>query len=991
VRLILTTLACIAAALSGFGPADHAVAARPAEPLPSIVSPKGASDLETLAAHEVRRYVYLRTGRLLPIVPTVPDAVGAIVVARKDRDVVTALAREAKLEAAVGALSDQAYLLKTIPHAIGPVVLIAGGDDAGTLYGAYRFAEQLGVRFDLHGDVVPDKRIDLNWPVVDESAKPLFALRGIQPFHDFPEGPDWWNADDYKAVISQLPKMGMNFIGLHTYPEGGPNAEPTVWIGLPGDVAEDGTVKFSYPASTYNTLRPTWGYAPKKTGEYLFGAAALFDRDDYGADVMRGLCPEPATTEHANEVFNRTAAMLREAFEHAHALGVKTCVGTETPLTVPRQLQQRLRDAGKDPADLAVVQELYEGIFARAARAYPIDYYWMWTPEWWLGQVPKDHVEKTVADMLAACKAAQRVHAPFQLATCGWVLGPPDDRSLWDEALPKDMPVSCINRDVGKAPVDPSFLHVTGREKWAIPWLEDDPALTSPQLWVGRMRRDAADALRYGCTGLMGIHWRTRILSPNVSALAKAAWSQSGWNTNEVVSAAINGGPAGPWNRPISNTDDDVLYQTVRWAVSMYRLFVPNGTYTVTLKFCESNFGEAGRRVFDVKLQGKTVIEKLDVVARVGVDAALDCVFKDIAVTNGYLEVEFVGRSDAPSIAAIAVEGPAATLKINCGGPAYKDYAADTVLAVHYCPTEDFYLDWATAQFGPEAAQDTAHIFEKIDGHLPQPVGWVGGPGGTGPDGHAWADAQAEYAFVDELAALRSRVVGAGSLERFDYWLNTFRYMRALARMRCVWGELSRALEQVKAAPDAEAKKCLAHDVALPARRELIGAIGEMYQYLLATVSSSGEMGTIANWEQHMLPGLLGGTAQELTQALGAELPQDAMPPKEYAGLPRLIVPTVRTSLAAGETLTLKVIYLSASPPKEAALFWREMGRGEFAQVPLSHVARAVYSVQFPPEGSRPDDVEYYVRVLTADDKELFFPATAPSMNQTLVVMPHHH
>ena len=27
----------------------------------------------------------------------------------------------------------------------------------------------------------------------------------------------------------------------------------------------------------------------------------------------------------------------------------------------------------------------------------------------------------------------------------------------------------------------------------------------------------------------MGIHWRTRILGPNVSALAKAAWEQGEW------------------------------------------------------------------------------------------------------------------------------------------------------------------------------------------------------------------------------------------------------------------------------------------------------------------------------------------------------------------------------------------------------------------------------------------------------------------------------
>ena len=89
--------------------------------------------------------------------------------------------------------------------------------------------------------------------------------------------------------------------------------------------------------------------------------------------------------------------------------------------------------------------------------------------------------------------------------------------------------MGCINREVGNTPVEPGFADATGRPKWAIPWMEDDPGMTIPQLWAGRMRRDAADALQYGCTGLMGIHWRTRILSPNVSALAKAAWDQSGW------------------------------------------------------------------------------------------------------------------------------------------------------------------------------------------------------------------------------------------------------------------------------------------------------------------------------------------------------------------------------------------------------------------------------------------------------------------------------
>src|SRR3990170_2954116 len=215
----------------------------------TIVCPSDASPAEKLAAKEIRRYLYLRTGKLVPIVPAdaeLPTAGGLIVVGCKDQAIARALAVDnPETASAVNTLESQQYLLKTVENgkdasaalpAAGGLrstrLLIVGGDAIGTLYGAYRFAEHLGVRFYLHGDTIPDERIALKIPDLNETGKPLFETRGIQPFHDFPEGPDWWNADDYKAVIAQLPKLRMNFFGLHTYPQGGVGPEPTVWIGL---------------------------------------------------------------------------------------------------------------------------------------------------------------------------------------------------------------------------------------------------------------------------------------------------------------------------------------------------------------------------------------------------------------------------------------------------------------------------------------------------------------------------------------------------------------------------------------------------------------------------------------------------------------------------------------------------------------------------------------------------------------------------------------
>ncbi|MEN6425901.1 MAG: malectin domain-containing carbohydrate-binding protein [Phycisphaerales bacterium] len=981
----------------------------------TIVEPAGAELPERLAAKEARRYLYLRTGQLVEIVPAGDRKPSDtwIVVGRKDRDVVGAVVKGTpQLAESVRTLQPQQYLLKTISSGDGKTLLIVGGDAVGTLYGVYRFAEHLGVRFYMHGDVVPDEKIDPTLPILDERGEALFQTRGIQPFHDFPEGPDWWNTDDYKAIIAQLPKMRMNFFGLHTYPQGGVGPEPTVWIGLKEDVNSDGTVRFSSPSSYQNTARGNWGYIHKKTGEFSFGTDVLFEQDDYGPDVMSGAMPWPDAPEERNTVFNATGKMLGEAFEFAHWLGVRTCVGTETPLIVPDVVKERIRSKGEDPSDPGVVRELYEGMFQRIARAYPLDYYWFWTPEDWTWGNPKDEaVAATVADLQAAIEASKNVKSPFILATCGWVLGPPKDRAMFDNLLPKQMPMSCISRNVGFAPVEVGFARVEGRPEWAIPWLEDDPALTIPQLWVGRMRRDAADALAYGCSGLLGIHWRTRILGPNVSALAKAAWDQKPWNPYlgkemplpdpQHTEGREGGRDAASPNNPIADTEQDVLYQTVAYGLKAYRLKVPKGSYDVRLQFCEPHYAEAGKRVFGVTLQGKKVIDKLDLFATVGKNRAIDYTFPGIEVADGMLEIQFDNIMEYPCVAAFVVEGNGVTRKVNCGGPAIDGYEADmarsdTDSRPRDLPAGDFYLDWAKAEFGSAVAEPVSTIFAKLDGgpdmgigperdaHLPRPAVWVDGPGGIAPDWRPWSKVEKDYAFVDELAALRPKVTGAGNLERFDYWLNTMRYLRAMGQVNCTWFRLNKAMEELKKQENAENRKQLAREKALPIRKELVEQTGQVHELLLETITTTGGMGTVANWQQHLLPSLLTEPGKELADILGESLPADAQPSNSYDGPPRLIVPTVRTSLVAGEDLRLKVILVGRASP--LVLHWRPLGRGEFSALPVEHVARGVYRVRIPADRIAGKDFEYYVEA-AMDGNTIRFPVTAPAMNQTVVVV----
>jgi hypothetical protein len=492
--------------------------------VPDIFYLKNTTPTENLAAKELQRYIYLRTGllpelKLADKLSKIPEH--SIIIASVTEIHESALKKLIKNDVVLGHDDYQ------LTSALNGSLIIKGGSDIAVLYGAYKFLTTTGISFEIQDDIIPDdKTSDIVLTGFDKIYSPSFALRGIQPFHDFPEGPDWWSKDDYDAIIAQLPKLGMNFIGFHTYPETRPfggwsKAEPMVWIGNKENINANGTVQTAYPVLHANTGDSTWAYYPKNTSDFHFGASQIFESDIYGAPYMQNISNWPHTDQENVNIFNQVGSLLNNAFTLAKRLGVKTCMGTETPLAIPDQVKQ----ANKGMTSDSLSQALYEGIFTRIIKTHPLDYYWFWTPESWTWEgEANDAVEQTEKDLQNALSAAKKVNAPFTLATCGWVLGPARDRAEFDRILPKVMPFGVINRQTGFTPVEPSFAKINGRPKWEISWLEDDPALTAPQLWAGRVVKDAIDAYKYGCTGFMGIHWRTENLSPTFMALAEAGW-----------------------------------------------------------------------------------------------------------------------------------------------------------------------------------------------------------------------------------------------------------------------------------------------------------------------------------------------------------------------------------------------------------------------------------------------------------------------------------
>jgi hypothetical protein len=125
----------------------------------------------------------------------------------------------------------------------------------------------------------------------------------------------------------------------------------------------------------------------------------------------------------------------------------------------------------------------------------------------------------------------------------------------------------------------------------------------------------------------------------------------------------FNTGKAFSVTAAIALTDMDPLYQVQRFddptAPEMsYALPLSAGTYKVRLHFAETYSGAAsvGARYFDVKCEGKLVLDDLDVFKAVGMNAALVKEFTT-AVTDGTLNLDFIHQKQNPMIDGIEVLG----------------------------------------------------------------------------------------------------------------------------------------------------------------------------------------------------------------------------------------------------------------------------------------------------------------------------------------------
>jgi hypothetical protein len=274
-----------------------------------------------------------------------------------------------------------------------------------------------------------------------------------------------------------------------------------------------------------------WGYLAQRTSTFGMGAPDFFDGEVFGSE---------ATTRAQNcwEIAERTQQLWRESFQYAQQLGVRVGLGFE-PYQIPDEIfdaaPPEARYVAKDPKlpgpridpDSVTARDILETRLGKLLEAYPsVDYVWLWEGEElnWASQ--KDTVPFSTTPFKQAHDFLRR-HAPQKrIVLSGWG-GVARHFAHFHQELPGDVIFSSLNDNLGWDPVSEEFGKLEDRERWAIPWLEDDPAMWLPQFHVYRNHAYMDQAEQLGCAGVLGLHWRHRIMDADAALNARYAWDKT--------------------------------------------------------------------------------------------------------------------------------------------------------------------------------------------------------------------------------------------------------------------------------------------------------------------------------------------------------------------------------------------------------------------------------------------------------------------------------
>src|SRR5579885_1726161 len=150
----------------------------------------------------------------------------------------------------------------------------------------------------------------------------------------------------------------------------------------------------------------------------------------------------------------------------------------------------------------------------------------------------------------------------------------------------------------------------------------------------------------------------------------------SGGSTASVTNAINTGG--------VTNPAPQSVYQSNRFGNFTYTIpgLTANASFTVRLHFAETFWTAAGKRIFNVTINGTQVLTNFDIFATAG-GASIAVVeqFTATASSSGTITIQFITVTDNAQVNGIEVlsnSPPAGSVQINAGGSAVAPFIADT-------------------------------------------------------------------------------------------------------------------------------------------------------------------------------------------------------------------------------------------------------------------------------------------------------------------------
>ena len=414
-----------------------------------------------------------------------------------------------------------------------PRIRIAGATPQAILYAVFDFLERQGAFFGLDGELYPlepAKALALPPPNQPWAAQPRFKVRGLNPWPNFLNSIAAFNREDFRTYLEAMMRMRFNTLGMHVF------SECNSWDYPDSPRLYDPYLSFEYGnvghlVSADTTITDRWGYLAQRTSTFGMGAPDLFDGEVFGSE---------ATTRARScwEIAEVTQQLWRESFKYAQQLGVRVGLGFE-PYQVPYEIFSAVppeaRYVAKDPKipgpridpDSVAARDILEARLGRLLEAYPtLDYVWLWEGEEMSWASQQGNVPFSTTPFKQAHDFLRR-HAPQKrIVLSGWG-GVARHFAYFHKELPGDIIFSSLNDNLGWDPVSEVYGKLEDRERWAIPWLEDDPAMWLPQFHVYRNREYIDQAEQCGCAGVLGLHWRHRIMDADAALNARYSWDKT--------------------------------------------------------------------------------------------------------------------------------------------------------------------------------------------------------------------------------------------------------------------------------------------------------------------------------------------------------------------------------------------------------------------------------------------------------------------------------